>query len=51
MHQVFTIFLILGEDGCVVALIPDLVSMAPLLSDGDDGGEEMKAVRVSLKAS
>ncbi|KAL6186366.1 hypothetical protein ACLB2K_042486 [Fragaria x ananassa] len=32
-------------------LIPDLALTAPLLSDGDDGGEEMKAARVSLKAS
>ncbi|KAL6190163.1 hypothetical protein ACLB2K_036562 [Fragaria x ananassa] len=40
----------LGEDGGVVALIPDLVPTAPLLYDGDDGMEEMKAARVSLKA-
>ena len=32
-------------------MISNLALTAPLLSDGDNGEEEMKATRVSLKAS
>ncbi|KAL6213836.1 hypothetical protein ACLB2K_013275 [Fragaria x ananassa] len=45
-HHLFVV----GEDDGVVVLIPELHLTESLLSDGDDGGEEMKAGRVSLKA-